>query len=282
MIVRFTAVVLVAIVSVATPPPVQVELNGVHLTRSDFAALLVGILKTAGAKRVRVVQKAASDMPASSPCMVYAGRDASNDIEIVWTSATYDQCDAKTGNDEYVAAYALAALDAGFVDDPWKAIYRGTDGTVAAKRALGTEIARSFVDASERQKGAAQEQITWLRRSIRVGESRRQIYDALRSQGLVAYNYAYQRGVSDTRLKSCIFKSDAAEWPYAGEPLPKMTGQCERSGFLQKAPAFPSAEVTIPDGFNIACEGDIHITFVFGSGDLLKSMDVSKPDWECL
>ena len=59
-----------------------------------------------------------------------------------------------------------------------------------------------------------------------------------------------------------------------------MSGICA-GGEVGKTVPFPSAEITLASAFNISCETDIHVDFIFGSGDRLTKMEISKPDSEC-
>ena len=158
--------------------------------------------------------------------------------------------------------------------------------------AFGEEISKAFDDASDQQKAAADADVEWFKKNIVIGMSRKDVYDALRSRGLVAYNYAYAPGISIGTAKGlygCERSDDsdsaAAAWPYPGEPLPKFSGGCaalEKSLGGNSAPEpFPSAYLTLDSAFTIACSSGIHIDMSFGPGDVLKKLDISKPDWGC-
>ena len=204
------AAIAAAVFAVSAPQPVHVEVNGVQITRRDFANLLTGILSAVGAQQIRNVVKPFGDMPPNARCLFYAGRDSATGREIIWTSGAIDKCGHPSATSQYVAAFSLAALDAGFIKEPWRSLYRDA-GTDDARQALGVKIARSIDEASDRQGRITQKEITWLSRNIRPGVSRAYVYDALRSRGLIAYNYSYRRGISDERLKSCTFKDDTAK-----------------------------------------------------------------------
>jgi hypothetical protein len=280
---------------VATPPDrsIHVTLDGVQIFRKDLDVLVRGLYRAAST-RVHTIEKKPSEMPTQSPYAYFAGRNATTGRQIVWlTTSPPPDNDGQRANDEYTAAYAIAALDAGYVGEPWKSLYADSVKNDATRVAFGEEISKAFDDASDQQKVAADADVAWFKKNIIVGMSRKDVYDALRSYGLVAYNYDYAPGRSIGTAKGlfgCERSDDndraAAAWPYAGEPLPKLSGGCaalDKSLGGHSAPEpFPSANLTLDSAFSIACGSDINVDMTFGPGDVLKKLDISKPDWGCV
>jgi hypothetical protein len=290
----------IAAVSAQSPEPVptafdrsiHVMVDGVQIVQKDFGVLLRGIY-SATITQIEVVRKKPSQMPVQSPYVYFAGRNATTGRQIVWvTTVLPPDKDGKRATDEYTAAFAIAALKAGYVGEPWKSLYANSVKNEAARVAFGEEISRAFDDASDQQKAAADADVAWFKGNIVIGMSRKDVYKALRSRGLVAYNYAYAPGISIGTAKGlygCERSDDsdsaAAAWPYPGEPLPKFSGGCaalEKSLGANSAPEpFPSAYLTLDSAFTITCSSDINIGMTFGAGDVLKKLDISKPDWGC-
>lgn len=276
--------------SAATPPDraIHVTVDGVQIRQKDLSTLWTG-LYVAATKHVDTVTKKPADMPAKSPYFYYAGRNAMTGRGIVWQStATPPDTDAQRMTDEYTAAYALAAIDLGYVSEPWKSLYHTSVTDDASRLAFGEKISRALDDASDQQKNATDADIAWIRSNVAVGMSRKAIYAALRAYGLVAYNYDYAPGtpIGSGRLTGCS-TDDAhnrmmAAWPYPGEPVPKRTGECATMMGPGKRKPFPSAEMNLDSAFSIACGSSITVKMTFGPGDLLKKLDISKPEWGCV
>jgi len=298
-IVSFTGTIAVVMAQspapVATSPDrtIHVTVGGVQIVQADLGMLTRGLLDAAHT-RVDIINKKPSEMPAQFPYAYFAGRNATTGRQIVWVRmALPPDKDGKRATDEYTAAFAIAALNAGYVGEPWKSLYADSVKDDATRVAFGKEISKAFDEASDQQKAAADADVAWFKKNIIVGMSRKDVYDALRSYGLVAYNYDYAPGRSIGAAKGlfgCERSDDndraAAAWPYPGEPLPKLSGGCaalEKSLGEHSAPeAFPSANLTLDSAFSIACDSDIHVDMTFGPGDVLKKLDISKPDWGCV
>lgn len=256
-------------------------------TGAESMAVLEGEHSLRRAKIIDAIDMPRANMPAGLTYFYYAGRDPKTEREIVWQSVK-DICTGKSGcrlDDELTAAYALAALDAFYVDgEPWRTLYRSAPDA-ASRLALGKSIAKAVDEASEQASSRGAEDVAWLRRKIIVGVSRKDTYVALRAFGLVAYNYAYNVGVptqSQTGLHGCVFPDDTgAAWPYHGEPLPKGTGDCAKS-FAGDPGPFPSAYVHIDGGFNISCGSEARVTLDFDTSDRLSKLTVSDFEWSCM
>lgn len=266
---------------------VQVTINGVPITEKDLGRLVRGLYEAA-TKKVDTIKKKPTEMLAQSPYVYYAGRDAVTGRGLVWESnIAPPETEAKAMNDEYTAAYALAAVDLGFVGEPWKTLYHNAVKDDASRLAFGQEISRAFVEASDLKQHAAETDVAWVRKNMTIGMSRKKVYSALRSYGLIAYNYEYAPGTPRNlgNLTGCTFDDEpdrlAAAWPYPGKPLPKRTGGCAIMRTSKPEP-LPTANITLEGGFSIACGSRIGLTMTFGPGDLLKKLDISKPEWACV
>ncbi len=261
---------------------IHVTVDGVRISDRDIAVLVHG-LYDAGSKQVDTVKKQPAEMPAQSPYIYYAGRNAATGRGTVWVSTA-----GRNPVNEYTAAYALAAIDLGYVGEPWKSLYRAAVKDDASRLAFGEQISKALVDASYQQEAITAADVTWIRQHIAVGMPRRDVYAALRAYGLVAYNYAYAPGTptSQGKITGCDTSdtSDqlAAAWPYAGEPVPKRTGGCATAFGPGTPEAFPSAYITLEGGFDIACGSSIDVTMNFGAGDQLEKLDIAKPQVSCV
>jgi len=276
---------------VGNGPPdrsIHVIVDGIEISEKDVTSLIQG-LYDAGTKRVDTIKKKPAEMPAQSPYVYFAGRNTATGREIVWQSAaTYPDAEAKRANDEYTAAYALAALDAGYVGEPWKALYEDAVKDDKSRLAFGEQISRAIDEASDQRKSAATADVAWLRQHITIGMSRSKVYAALRSYGLVPYNYDYAAGtpITSGHLTGCDNSGEsnelAAAWPHPGEPLPKRVGGCATIPHAAQPEPFPTAYMTLQSAFSIACGSEIHVTMAFGPGDTLTKMNISKPEWGCV
>jgi len=280
----------------------HVTFDNVVIDESAVRVLFIGIFEAFGTRtpnetmtdlsqgrttwHVRMIDTIAKDhsqMPAGYRYAFYAGRDPSTGHEVVWEA---NLGKGEGGNDqdddEHVAAYALAALDARDVGEPWKTFYSHAAGD-AARQALGRDIVRTLQEASDQKKAAAAADAAWIRRYIVVGLSRANAYAALRSYGLVPYNSAFNPGVPIDKngTKGCDFSDQStAAWPYHGEPLPKRTGECV--SFKNDPGAFPSANITLGGAFNLGCSSEIAISIAFDNSDHVKLVHISDPEWSCV
>jgi hypothetical protein len=252
-------------------------------TPSQTATELMQGRETWHVERIETVEKDQDQMPHGYRYFFYAGRDKDTGREILWEARPgKDEGDEDERGDEYVAAYALAALDAGYVGEPWKTLYNG-EANATARLTFGKAIARALDEASDQKKAVEAADVAWIREHIVAGTSRANAYALLRSYGLVAYNSAYNPGVPITRdgAKGCDFTDQSASaWPYHGEPLPTPSGEC---AFFRKDPgAFPSAYITLDGAFTIACGSQVAIAIAFDDSDRIRSVHISDPQWSCV
>ena len=110
------------------------------------------------AKIVDTVDTPTAKMPVGFQYFYYAGRDPKTEREIVWQSPTTKHfCVGAPGcppNDEFVAAYALAAMDAYYVDgEPWRTLYKSAPDA-ASRLALGKAVAKRLTRSPLKRKPA--------------------------------------------------------------------------------------------------------------------------------
>jgi hypothetical protein len=256
-------------------------------TPNDTLAALEGQHHNWSVKVIDTITKDPSVMPAGFRYGYYAGRDANSGNEVVWQAKPTKSDDGAVESEQLIAAYALAALDAGSVGEPWKTLYdQAADRPSRLK--LGKDIVRVINAASDQQKSITDADVAWIRQNITIGLPRSEVYAALRSRGLVAYNYAYAPGrpIGSGKLVGCDTTDESAKmtaaWPYAGEPLPKPTGGCATIPHATLPEPFPSAYITLPGSFTLGCGSEINVAMTFGPADRLKKLHISKPDWECV
>jgi hypothetical protein len=127
----------------ATQPDrtVHVTVNGVQILGKDLANLVRGLFE-AGTKQVDTIKKNPAEMPTQSPYVYYVGRNTVTARETIWESSeSPPESDAKRMSDEYTAAYALAAIDAGYVGAPWKSLYSQSARDDASRLAYNYDYA---------------------------------------------------------------------------------------------------------------------------------------------
>lgn len=262
--------------------PISVILRGHVITVKDIRALAKGVL---AAKTTQAV-KAPQEMPREAPLAYYAGRG------VIWESKLLDQnlgdwsrvpAQAQPGEDAFVAAAALAAMDAGTAGDPWDAIYREAPADRASRVALGKAVADALKEASDQSAAFGAAQTAWIQSHLIVGLSRSDVYEMLRARGLVAFNnaYAQSRSIGDS---ACLPPDDptSGRWPYENEPLPKLTGLCAKLNGDTKPVPNPNAFVKVSGAFGLGCWETIQTTISFDLQDRVSKIAVAKPDDECV
>jgi hypothetical protein len=256
-------------------------------TGEATAAAMSGKMFLHRDKIIDTVNRSPDLMPTGFRFFYYAGRDPKTERELVWQS-TEKVCVGAPGciaTDEFLAAYALAALDADYVDgEPWRSLYRSA-GDATARQVLGKAIADAVDQAGDKAKAQGADDVAWVSKHIIVGISRRDAYAAIKTYGLVAYNEAYNPGVSipsATGQPGCdTTDMSSAAWPYAGEPLPKRAAGC--AFFAENDPGrFPSAYITISGGFTIACGSEASVVLNFDLGDKVSKVTIGKFEWTCM
>lgn len=123
--------------------PMNVSVGGQRITRNDFATLTKGMLTA----HIHQLVKDPSSMPKDAPLVYFAGNHA------IWVSKAVHQdlggfarvsAKDQPAEDAFVAAVALAAMDAGAAGSPWNGIYHRTPANRAARLALGKEVTRAM------------------------------------------------------------------------------------------------------------------------------------------
>jgi hypothetical protein len=127
---------------------------------------LVGKQTVRREKIIDTVDRAPHDMPPGFRFFYYAGRDPKSERELIWQSPeAMKNCGDSSScspNDEFVAAYALAALDADYVDgEPWRELYRSASD-MSSRLALGKTIARAIDTASDEAKEHGAADSAWI------------------------------------------------------------------------------------------------------------------------
>jgi hypothetical protein len=224
-------------------------------------------------------------MPSDAPLIYYAGNNT------IWQSKEIHQDLGAWGRvrpteqaaeDAYVAAGALAAMDAGTAGEPWEGLYKSTPADRASRLALGRAIAEALKEASDQSAIFASEQTAWMQLHMVAGTTRSDVYTLLRSRALTAYNAEFE----DRRAtgNACLPPLDpnSGTWPYQNEPIPKSTGLCAFLGGNPKPDPNPDAMVNVLGRFGLGCDESVLTTISFGSDDRVTKVTVSKPWFSCL
>jgi hypothetical protein len=135
-------------------------------------------------------------------------------------------------------------------------------------------------------------QTEWIRTHIVPGASRADAYAMLKSQGLVAYNWAYVKGKAipadspdpknplvGAGCETIDWSSGA--WPYQNEPLPKQEGVCVE-GRPARPIRNPDADIELGGGFNIFCGWSTSIKVTFGDDDRVRHVHIGQPYPTCM
>lgn len=137
--------------------------------------------------------------------------------------------------DEYVAATALAVMDAGNAGPTLQALYAQTPNDRKAHVALGLSVAQALREASDQSAAFAEGQASWIFSHVVPGMTRSGAYELLRTEGLTAYNYFLVKGkpippqsdsTGDAKTGGGCDTSDKSSgaWPYQGETVPSQEG----------------------------------------------------------
>ncbi len=182
-------VICSSVLAIGEPTPFRVYVGGQSISRDDIVALINGMF----AAHIRQVKKNPAEMPSDAPLIYYAGNG------VIWESRRVNQDLGSWSRvnpawqpaaDAFVAAVALAAMDAGKAGEPWRGLWRATPPNPASRLALGKAIAEAIKTASDQSAAFMDKETKWIRGHIVVGTSRSDLYAMLRSQGLVAFNPA--------------------------------------------------------------------------------------------
>ena len=261
--------------------PIDVTVSGQKVTYDDFRNLVRGVLTA----HINQVTKDPAEMPPEAPLVYYAGNRtlwvSKNLNQNLGTFANVPPAD-QPGEDAFLAAAGLAAMDAGTAGQPWESLYRRAGTAAAARIALGTEVVDAWKSASDQSAKYAAAQSAWMQSRIRIGMSRGDVYSALRSQGLVAYNPAYSQLSPSEGCVAPFRDAGNGTWPQPNEPVPPPEGSCADL-FSPATPApNPSAFVYIVGAFGLGCDQASETTIAFGSDDRVSRVDVNTHRGGCI
>lgn len=262
----------------------------------DFMRGLYGNQKTF---EIKSIPKAPADMPPDTPYVSYQGREpGSPTVQIIWistaTANSRDEENTQGVEDEYVAATALAVMDAGNAGPTLQTLYAKTPNDRKAHLALGLSFAQAWHAASDQSAAFAAGQATWVQTHVIPGMTRSAAYDLVKIKGLTAYNYSFIKGKaippqSDSTGHvitggGCdMSDKSSAAWPYQGELVPSREGACaEYFASKPKSIPNPDAELNLPGAFNIACGWSTRIVITFTEADRVKAVDIGQPRSTCL
>lgn len=244
-------------------------------------------------------------MPADARYVSYQGRDPGPPpVEIFWISTDIrslslpgPQYDEKTNvsNDQYVAATALAVMDAGDAGPTLQAVYARTPSDRASRIELGESVARALQAASDQSAAFAWEEAEWIRSNLAPGVTRTTAYEMLMSKGLTAYNWSFIKGrpipppprtSGNTIIGGGCDTSDLSSgaWPYQGEPLPSQQGVCAEifANHPPESTRNPEARLELAGAFSLNCAWPIYVIIRFDDSDRVKAVQIDKPRSICL
>lgn len=287
-------------------PVLQVRLQGEPIGWDDIWDFLKGVHKPSPqSPGSEIVWKTPSAMPADARDVSYQGRDPGPPpVELIWIStdvrdlSTADpQYDEKTkiSNEQYVAATALAVMDAGDAGPTLQAIYARTPSDRASRLELGKSVARALQTASDQSAAFAAGEAEWIRSNIVAGVPRVTAYEMLKSKGLTAYNWAFIRGKpipppprtsENAVIGGGCDTSDISSgaWPYQGERLPSRQGICAQifASHPPESTRNPEAQLELAGAFNLNCSWSVDVIIRFDDSDRVKSVQVNKPRSICI
>jgi len=277
----FAILMLTSVASPASvknrPPPIDVAVQGQAITWSDILGFFNGVFSPK--LRLQRVEKEAAEMPPDAPLVSYQGRTRGTPFyEIIWISKSPR---ADVFSDSYVAAIALAVLDAGNAGPTFQAIYAKAPPDRASRLTLGDAIAKALTSASDQSAEYAANQADWIRVHIVRGITRAAAYAMLKSRGVVAYNWMYVKGKPISLVGCSTMDQSSGAWPYKNEPLPVQRGVCAEN-HPTKPIVNPNAEIELDGAFNLGCSWKTQIVIKFDNHDRVTNVSIDKPLQGCL
>ena len=251
------------------------------MTRSDIQDLVKGVLMA----HPQQISKDPEAMPAAAPLVYYAGHG------VIWESKALNQdfggwatvsAEAQPGEDAFVAAAALAAMDADTAGKVWRGIYVRSPSDSASRISLGNEIAQALKLASDQSATFAESATQWMHSRITAGTPRVDAYVMLKSRGLVAYNPAFEAPKSASNNVCLPADPNGGTWPHPNEPIPPKTGLCAMFSDNTKATQAPDALVQVAGAFGLGCEETILTTISFDASDRVTNVTSEKAMAECI
>lgn len=117
--------------------------------------------------------------------------------------------------------------------------------------------------------------------NIRNGMTRADVYNELKTRGLVAYNPEFQYlDPSEGCLPSSSIDSGA--WPTANQATPTPKGACASRAVNLRPPANPYVIVLVGGQFGLGCEASIQATIRFNRDDRVSNAEVVKLSSACI
>ncbi len=304
-----SAAPVAALAQVQAQAPVQVVVQGRTIGMSDIMSFVQGLygkqglLGPEGSIKIETVTKSPDAMPSDAPYVSYQGREPGPPpLEIIWISSaarpihvdpSFEQI-AQRVDQEYVAAAALAVMDAGKAGATLNAIYLSTPANLQARLALGKSFAQAFRSAGDQTAAFAAAQAKWISSNIVPGTPRSVAYEMLKAKGLTAYNYDFVKGKPVPPPPSqdpghviigagCDMSDNSSgAWPYQGESLPKQEGVCAEVAGRPKSIPNPNAEITLSGAFNLYCGWTTDVVITFTETDRVKAVSVADPRSVCM
>jgi len=272
----------------------HVAVSGETIGWDDIRDFLTGVSKpnhqSTGSK---IIWKKPSEMPADARYVSYEGRDPGPPpVELIWISTDVRSL---SSHEQYVAATALAVMDAGDAGPTLQAIYARSPSDRASRLELGKSVARALQTASDQSAAFAAGEAQWIRSNIVPGVRRATAYEMLKSKGLTAYNWSFIKGKSipppprsseNVVIGGGCDTSDisSGEWPYQGEPLPSQQGVCAQifASHPPESTRNPEAQLDLAGAFNLNCAWSTDVIIRFDDTDRVKSVQVDKPRSICM
>lgn len=265
----------------ANVAPIDVAVNGQKIAYDDFRDLVKGVL----AAHINQVTKNPAEMPPAAPLVYYAGN------RTVWVSKSVDQDlgtfanvspAAQPGEDAFLAATALAAMDVGTAGQTWEALYNRAAPTTAARIALGKAVVSAWKSASDQSAEFEAAQNSWMLSSITVGMPRTDVYSALKSHGLIPYNTAYESLKPSEGCLPPFRDANSGTWPKPNEAIPPSEGICAKLSAGRSPEPNPKAYVYIVGAFGLGCDQASETAITFGSDDRVSKVDVDNHRGGCV
>jgi hypothetical protein len=268
------------VLAYANVAPINVTVSGKKIGYDDFRGLSKGVL-TAG---IRQVIKRPAEMPPGAPLAFYAGD------HVVWVSKTVDQDlgtfaivspAAQPAEDAFLAATALAAMDAGTAGEPWETIYRRTPANQSARLALGKAVDDAWKTASDQSAVFATAQTAWIQSHVSVGMTRQDLYAMLKSHGLIPYNPRFATLDPSQGCLPAFRDPSSGTWPYQNQPIPAAVGICAKITRHEPAPN-PDALIYIVGAFGLGCETAMETTISFDANDRASKIALNDHPGGCI
>jgi hypothetical protein len=141
---------------------------------------------------------------------------------------------------------------------------------------------RGYTERIDRRVAKSRADIAWVHANVHAGEKRADVYAQLTSRGLVASNPAYNPGKPFDGGCSYVETSSAADWPRAGQPLPRTPCAYDFDPKARDQVRNPPVYVQFVLGFNLACGRALRQEYTFDEGDALVAVRDDDESQPCL